>query len=107
MTNEISKATFGKTVGEYKEFKQLRKQNQNLRDHMTDWELILTMVGEKATTDITKEHNSQGFEECKDSANKGGNIAKRTRDDIEQNLGKSVVSKDNFLPKEKEKNKLS
>ena len=107
LTNEISKATFGKTVGEYKEFKQLRKQNQNLRDHMTDWELILTMVGEKATTDITKEHNSQGFEECKDSANKGGNIAKRTRDDIEQNLGKSVVSKDNFLPKEKEKNKLS
>ncbi|MFW5977387.1 MAG: phage antirepressor protein, partial [Candidatus Nanoarchaeia archaeon] len=51
LTNEISKATFGKTVNEYKEFKQLQKKNQNLRDHMTDWELILTMVGEKATTD--------------------------------------------------------
>lgn len=99
LTNEISKATFGKTVGEYKEFKQLQKKNQNLRDHMTDWELILTLVGEKATTDITKENNSQDFEECKDSANKGGNIAKRTRKDIEKNIGKSIVSKENFLPK--------
>ena len=107
LTNEISKATFGKTVGEYKEFKQLQKKNQNLRDHMTDWELILTMFGEKATTDITKERNSQGFEECKESANIGGNIAKRAREDLEKNLGASVVSKENFLPKQKEKKKLS
>ncbi len=99
LTNEISKATFGKTVGEYKEFKQLQKKKQNLRDHMTDWELILTMFGEKATTDITKERNSQGFEECKDSANLGGNIAQRARKDLERNIGKSVVSKENFLPK--------
>ena len=106
LTNEISKATFGKTIGEYKEFKQLQKKNQNLRDHMTDWELILTMVGEKATTDITNETNSQGFEECKESANKGGNIAKRTREDIERNVGKSLISKDNFLPKQKKKKKL-
>lgn len=106
LTNEISKATFGKTVGEYKEFKQLQKKNHNLRDHMTDWELILTMIGEKATTDITKETNSQGFEECKTSASKGGNIAKRTREDIEQNLGKSIISKENFLPKQKKKKKL-
>jgi hypothetical protein len=107
LTNEISKATFGKTVGEYKEFKQLQKKNQNLRDHMTDWELILAMFGEKATTDITKERNSQGFEECKESANIGGNIAKRAREDLEKNLGASVVSKENFLPKQKEKKKLS
>lgn len=107
LTNEISKATFGKTVGEYKEFKRLQKKNQNLRDHMTDWELILTMVGEKATTDITKENKSQGFEECKDSSNKGGNIAKRTREDIEKNIGKSIVSNENFLPKKKEKKKLN
>jgi len=73
---------------------------------MTDWELILTMVGEKATTDITKESNSQGFEECKNSANKGGNIAKRTRKDIEKNTGKRIVSKENFLPKKKPKKKL-
>ena len=107
LTNEISKATFGKTIGEYKEFKQLQKNNQNLRDHMTDWELILTMFGEKATTDITKERNSQGFEECKESANIGGNIAKRAREDLEKNLGASVVSKENFLPKQKEKKKLN
>jgi DNA-damage-inducible protein D len=70
---------------------------------MTDWELILTMIGEKATTDITKEKNSQGFDECKDSANKGGNIAKRTRKDLEKNLGKSIISKNNFLTKKKHK----
>jgi DNA-damage-inducible protein D len=103
LTNEISKATFGKTVEDYKKFKQLQKKNQNLRDHMTDWELILTMIGEKATTDITKEKNSQGFDECKDSANKGGNIAKRTRKDLEKNLGKSIISKNNFLTKKKHK----
>ncbi len=63
LTNEISKATFGKTVGEYKQFKGLKKQNQNFRDHMTDWELILTMFGEKATTDITRTRDAQGFDE--------------------------------------------
>ena len=67
LTNEISKATFGKTVGEYKEFKQLQKKNQNLRDHMTDLELIFTMLGEKTTTEITKERKSQGFDECKEA----------------------------------------
>jgi DNA-damage-inducible protein D len=51
LTNEISKATFGKTVGEYKEFKQLQKKNQNLRDHMTDLELIFNMLGEASTTE--------------------------------------------------------
>jgi len=109
LTNEISKATFGKTVGEYKEFKQLQKnnRNQNLRDHMTDWELILTMISEKATTDITKEADSQGFDECKDSANKGGSIAKRTRKDIEKNIGRSIISEENFLPKKKEMKKLN
>ena len=80
LTNEISKATFGKTVREYKRFKDLKRKNQNLRDHMTDWELILTMVGEKATTDITISKDSTGFEECKESAVEGGTIAKNTRD---------------------------
>ena len=106
LTNEISKATFGKTVGEYKDFKKLQKKNQNLRDHMSDWELILTMFGEKATTDITRETNSQGFDECKTSANIGGNIAKRAREDLEKNLGRSVVSEKNFLPKQNERRKL-
>lgn len=101
LTNEISKATFGKTVGEYKEFKNLQKKNQNLRDHMTDWELIFTMFGEKATTDITKEKDSRGLEECKDSANKGGTIAKRAIKDLEKELGKSVISDNNFLDRRK------
>jgi len=97
LTNEISKATFGKTVGEYKKFKRLKRNNQNLRDHMTDWELILAMVGEKATTDITISKDSQGFNECKDSALEGGTIAKNTRKEIEQKTGKSIVSNENYL----------
>ncbi len=106
LTNEISKATFGKTVGEYKEFKQLQKKNQNLRDHMTDLELVFTMLGEASTTAITKEEDSKGFDECKVSANKGGNVARRAREDLEKNLRKSVISGENFLPTEKEKKKL-
>ncbi|MDO8480962.1 MAG: BRO family protein [Nanoarchaeota archaeon] len=97
LTNEISKATFGKTVEEYKEFKGLPKKNQNLRDHMTDWELILNMVGEKATTDITKAKNSKGFDECEDSAKEGGEIAGNTRKALEQKTRKSLVSETNFL----------
>ena len=105
LTNEISKATFGKTVQEYKEFKNLNKPNQNLRDHMTDWELILTMFGEKATTDITLARDSQGFEECKDSAQTGGNIAHNARSELEREIGRSVVSKDNFSNLLQEKKK--
>jgi hypothetical protein len=97
LTNEISKATFGKTVGEYKKFKRLKRDNQNLGDHMTDWELILTMVSEKATTDITISKESHGFSECKDSAVDGGTIAKNTRKEIEEKTGKSIVSNENYL----------
>ncbi|MBI2653105.1 Bro-N domain-containing protein [Candidatus Woesearchaeota archaeon] len=97
LTNEISKATFNKTVQEYKQFKNLTKKNQNLRDHMSDWELILTMVGEKATTDITISKDDKGFEECKESAVEGGTIAKNTRKELEQKIGRSIVSKENYL----------
>ena len=93
----ISKAAFNKTIQEYKQFKGLNKKNQNLRDHMTDWELILTMVGEKATTDITITKEAEGFEECKTSAKEGGQIASNTRKELEQKTGKSIVSSDNFL----------
>jgi len=97
LTNEISKATFNKNVQEYIQFKGLKKKSQNLRDHMTDWELILTMVGEKATTDITISKDSEGFEECKESAVEGGTIAKNTRKELEQKIGRSIVSKENYL----------
>ena len=97
LTNEISNATFDKNIQEYKDFKGLQKEN--LRDHMNDWELILTMVGEKATTDITITKNSKRFKECKESAKKGGEVAKETKNSIEKRLGKSVISKKNFLHK--------
>ncbi|MEK6792663.1 MAG: Bro-N domain-containing protein [Nanoarchaeota archaeon] len=97
LTNEITKATFNKTVQEYKQFKSLNKNNQNLRDHMTDWELILTMIGEKATADITISKDSEGFEECKESAIEGGTIAKNTKQELEQKIGKPITSKENYL----------
>ena len=105
LTNEITKATFGKAGKDYKEFKGLKKPNQNLRDHMTDWELILTMVGEKATTDITISKDSDGFEECKESAIEGGTIAKNTREEIEEKTGQLIVSNENHLDLTQEKEK--
>ena len=107
LTNEISKATFGKTVGEYKQFKGLTEPNQNLRDHMTDWELILNMVGEKATTDITIAKDARGLPELKHTAQEGGDIAKNTRKELEQKIGKPITSKENYLHlAEKKKKKL-
>ena len=66
---------------------------------MNDLELIFTMLGEASTTAITKEEDSQGYTECKESANKGGSIAKRAREDLEKNLGKSIISDKNYLQK--------
>ena len=105
LTNEISKATFGKTVGKYKQFKGIKKPNQNLRDHMTDWELILNMVGEKATTDITIAKDTKGLLKLKQTAKEGGNIAKNTRKELDQKIGKSIISKENYLHLEKKKKK--
>jgi hypothetical protein len=103
LTNEISKATFGKTIQEYKDFKNIAKKNQNLRDHMTDWELILTMIGEKATTDITIAKDSKGFNQLKDSAKEGGDIANNTRKELEAKIGKTIISKNNYLNLKKKK----
>ncbi|HIH14647.1 MAG TPA: Bro-N domain-containing protein [Nanoarchaeota archaeon] len=97
LTNEISKATFGKTVQEYKDFKGLEKKNQNVRDHMTDWELIFTMLGEKATTDITVAKDAKGLAECKETAQKGGKIAQDARLALEKETGKTIITKNNFL----------
>ena len=70
---------------------------------MTDWELILTMVGEKATTDITVAKDSQGLHECKDSAIEGGTIAGNTRKELEQKIGKPLLSSENHLHLDKKK----
>ena len=95
LTNEISKATFGKTIKEYKKHKNLRAEN--LRDHMTDLELIFSMLGEKATSEITQAKNSKGFGECLDSSKEGGAIAGNARKELEKKTGKKVVTNRNYL----------
>ena len=97
LTNDISQATFGKTIEEYKKFKGIKSRNQNLRDHMTDWELIFNMLGEKATTDITRVRDDKNFNECRQSAKRGGEIANNARKELELETKESVVSKTNFL----------
>jgi len=95
LTAEISKATFGITPGEYKKIKGLKRHN--LRDHMDDFELILTMLGEKTTTEIHRTKDSKGVPRLKDDARVGGQIAGTARKQIERKIGRSVVSKSNFL----------
>ena len=95
LTAEISKATFGVTPSEYKELKGLKREN--LRDHMDDLELIFTMLGEKVTTEITKKEDAQGFTQNKDAAQRGGKVAGNARIETEKELGKSIVSSDNYL----------
>jgi len=102
LTAEISKATFGITPSEYKELKQLpKKSKSNLRDHMDDLELIFTMLGERMTTEISKEELPDNFGESKDIAQRGGQVAGNARKDAEKELGRSVVSENNYLPADK------
>ncbi|MFH1521774.1 MAG: BRO family protein [archaeon] len=105
LTNEIAKATFGVSIGEHKLIKGLEPKfkNQNLRDHMTDLELIFNMLGERVATEITQNKNSDGFEECKDSAIRGGKVAGNARIEAEREIGQGVVSKDNYLDIKKKK----
>ena len=102
LTAEISKATFGITPNEYKDLKGLEKQN--LRDHMNDFELIFTMLGERSTTEIHRVENSKGVPKLKDDAKAGGEIAGGARKKLESRLGKSLVSNNNYLPKIKNTN---
>jgi len=95
LTDEISKATFGKTIKEYKKIKDLDKEN--LRDHMDELELIFGMLGEKVTTEITVNKDAQGFVECALAARQGGEVAGNARKEAEEKIGHSVVSEDNFL----------
>ncbi|MEK6859688.1 MAG: Bro-N domain-containing protein [Nanoarchaeota archaeon] len=95
LTNEISQATFGKTVEEYKEFKGLKKEN--LRDHMDDLELIFSMLGEASTTAITKAKDAIGLEENKIAARQGGEVAGNARKELESKTGEFVVTDENFL----------
>lgn len=106
LTSEISKATFGLTPIEYKQLKNLNKKSQNLRDHMTDLELIFTMLGEKVTTEISKQEKPDTFDKNKKVAKRGGNVAGNARKQTEKELGRSIISKKNFLQLEKEQKKV-
>lgn len=98
LTDEIYKGAFDFTAKEYKDHKSLSREN-NLRDHMEDLELILTMLGEATTTRLTTERDSKEFHKLHKDAKEGGEVAGKTRTDIEQRIGKKIVSKKNFLPK--------
>ena len=105
LTAEISKATFGMTPSEYKEFKELDKPTENLRDHMTDLELIFTMLGEASTTEIARKKDAKGFPENKKAAVEGGTIAGNARKELEAKSGTKVSTKENYkeLPELKRK----
>ena len=102
LTAEISKATFGLTPTEYKELKGLKREN--LRDHMNDLELIFTMLGERVTTEITRNKDAQEFDECSHAAKEGGEVAGNARKDAEERIGKPIVTSQNYL-EEQEKDK--
>ena len=99
LTAEISKATFGLTPAQYKKFKKLK--SENLRDHMTDLELIFSMLGEASTTAIVKTKKPIGFTENQGVAKQGGRIAGDARKALEIKTGHKVVTSENYLPESK------
>lgn len=96
LTAEISKAAFGVTPSEYKRLKGIKREN--LRDHMNDLELIFSMLGEAATTEITRVRDTKGFGENKVAAREGGAVAGKARKELEGRTGKKVITSQNFLP---------
>lgn len=97
MTAIISKGTFGITPTEHKDIKGLEKPSHNLRDHMTDLELILTALGEAVTRTVAVEEDAQGFNDNKTAAIKGGQAGGQARRNVEKITGKKVVSTENYL----------
>lgn len=95
LTDEITKAWSGLSTRQYKNKKGLTKEN--LRDNMTDLELVLNMLAEATTTELTKVHNPEGFEENRQIAKEGGSVAGNARKDIEQRTGQSVISSQNAV----------
>jgi len=105
LTAEISKAAFNMTPEEYKKYKSLKREN--LRDHMTDLELIFSMLGEASTTEIARNKDAQGFDENKNSAKAGGSVAGRARQDLESKTGKKVTSKQNYLTEPESRKRMT
>ena len=109
LTAEISKAAFGMTPSDYKKYKGLKKTGENLRDHMTDLELIFSQLSEAATTEIAKNDDAQGFSENKNAAKRGGKVAGDARKDLESQTGKPVSTKNNYkqIPESDVRKKLT
>ena len=105
LTAEISKATFGMTPSEYKQFKGLKREN--LRDHMNDLELIFTMLGERVSTEITRKEDAQGYPEVEDAAKRGGRVAGNAKKETEKELGRPITSSENYLSEPEKKKKLT
>jgi hypothetical protein len=99
LTNDILTGTFGMKAEEYKKFKGLKRED--LRDHMDDMEIILTMLGEATTTRFSRDRDSMGFPDLRKDAKDGGSVAGRTRKDIELRSGKKVATRKNYLGVEK------
>lgn len=97
LTAEISRATFGVTPSEHKKIKGIKRQN--LRDHMSDLELLFSQLGEAATTEITRTEHPQGFEENKRASKRGGKIAGDARSNLEKETGRKVITSQNYLSK--------
>lgn len=104
LTAEISKAAFGITPSQYKKIKRLKREN--LRDHMDDFELIFTMLGERATTEIHRTENSRGVPKLKSDAKAGGDIAGNARKQLEKRIKRPIVSRDNFLEESEKVKKM-
>lgn len=100
LTAEISKAAFGMTPTEYKKLKGLKREN--LRDHMTDLELIFSMLGEASTTEIARNTDAQGFDENHIAAEQGGRVSGNARRELEQKSGRSIISERNYLSLQKD-----
>ena len=98
LTAEISKATFGMTPSAYKAYKGLESPTQNLRDHMTDLELIFTMLGERVTTELSKQERPSSMPGHKSVARRGGRVAGNARKETERELGHSIITSANYLP---------
>ena len=105
LTAEISKAAFGMTPSEYKAFKGLKREN--LRDHMTDLELIFSMLGEAESTEIARKQNTQGFSENRIAAHKGGKISGDARENLERETGVKVANQENYLTEPESKKRLA
>jgi len=104
LTAEISRATFGMTPSEHKKIKGLKREN--LRDHMSDLELLFSQLGEAATTEITKTEHPHGFERNKRVSRRGGKIAGDARSNLEKETGRKIITSQNYLPKKQSKKLL-